>query len=77
MPLWLLQEGERVSADRLFRVRCKQPYSDNLSDTKISLKDKSIIIVDSPSTDVVLNDDKNDTDFSLNTMVENWGNFIT
>lgn len=25
--VWLLQEGERVSADRLFRVRNKQPFS--------------------------------------------------
>ena len=25
--VWLLQEGERVSADRLFRVRAKQPYA--------------------------------------------------
>ena len=25
--VWLLQEGERVSSDRLFRVRNKQPYS--------------------------------------------------
>jgi len=25
--VWLLQEGERVSADHLFRVRCKQPFS--------------------------------------------------
>ena len=25
--VWLLQEGERVSTDRLFRVRNKQPYS--------------------------------------------------
>ena len=25
--VWLLQEGERVSSDRLFRVRCKQPYT--------------------------------------------------
>lgn len=24
--VWLFQEGERVSSDRLFRVRCKQPY---------------------------------------------------
>ena len=24
--VWLLQEGERVSTDRLFRVRSKQPY---------------------------------------------------
>jgi len=25
--IWLLQEGERVSSDRLFRVRAKQPYN--------------------------------------------------
>ena len=25
--VWLLQEGERVSSDRLFRVRCKQPFA--------------------------------------------------
>ena len=25
--VWLFQEGERVSSDRLFRVREKQPYS--------------------------------------------------
>ena len=25
--VWLLQEGEKVSSDRLFRVRSKQPYS--------------------------------------------------
>lgn len=25
--VWLLQEGKRVSSDRLFRVRSKQPYS--------------------------------------------------
>ena len=25
--IWLLQEGERVSSDRLFRVRVKQPFS--------------------------------------------------
>ena len=30
--LWLFQEGERVSSDRLFRVRGKQPFS---NDTKI------------------------------------------
>ena len=29
--VWLLQEGEKVSSDRLFRVRSKQPYtSDSL-----------------------------------------------
>jgi len=25
--VWLLQEGERVSSDCLFRVRCKQPFA--------------------------------------------------
>ena len=25
--VWLLQEGERVSSDRLFRVHAKQPFS--------------------------------------------------
>ena len=25
--VWLLQEGERVSANRLFRVRSKQPFT--------------------------------------------------
>ena len=44
--LWLLQEGERISADRLFRVRLKQPYSDNVS---ASQKDKPVIIADSSS----------------------------
>ena len=28
--VWLLQEGERVSTDRLFRVRHKQPCSTNV-----------------------------------------------
>lgn len=28
--VWLFQEGERVSGDRLFRVRIKQPYSSSL-----------------------------------------------
>ena len=28
--VWLLQEGERVSTDRLFRVRHKQPYSTDI-----------------------------------------------
>ena len=27
--VWLLQEGERVSCDRLFRVRSKQPYTND------------------------------------------------
>ena len=29
--VWLFQEGERVSSDRLFRVRAKQPYSSDVS----------------------------------------------
>ena len=29
--LWLFQERERVSSDRLFRVRAKQPYSSEIS----------------------------------------------
>ena len=28
--LWLLQEGERLSPDRIFRVRSTQPYSESL-----------------------------------------------
>ena len=28
--IWLLQEGERVSIDRIFRVRHKQPYSSDI-----------------------------------------------
>ena len=33
--LWLLQEGERLSPDRIFRVRSKQPYSESLPGTKM------------------------------------------
>ena len=32
--VWLFQDGERVSSDRLFRVRCKQPYSSSISLSK-------------------------------------------
>ena len=39
--LWLLQEGEGVSADRLFRVRNKQPFSSNLNKTIGSSNDIS------------------------------------
>lgn len=38
--VWLFQEGERVSADRLFRVRETQPYTTNL---KASLSNKASI----------------------------------
>ena len=34
--MWLFQEGERVSSDRLFRVRDKQPFS---SESKASTSD--------------------------------------
>jgi len=33
--IWLLQEGECVSTDRLFQVRSKQPYSSDIT-TEIS-----------------------------------------
>ena len=59
--LWLLQEGERISADRLFRVRLKQPYSNNVS---TSQTDKPVILADSPSTNVILIHDNDDTNFS-------------
>ena len=39
--LWLLQEGEKVSADRLFRVCNKQPFSSNLNKTIGSRNDIS------------------------------------
>jgi len=34
--IWLLQENERVSSDRLFRVREKQPYSDLTTATTVA-----------------------------------------
>ena len=37
--VWLLQEGERVSSDRLFRVRAKQPYN---TSTKLLLPSTNI-----------------------------------
>ena len=37
--VWLFQEGERVSADRLFRVRETQPYANNFK--LISLNEAS------------------------------------
>ena len=41
--VWLLQEGERVSTDRLFRVRNKQPFSsDNLKPTDHDLQSPGI-----------------------------------
>ena len=34
--IWLLQEGERVSTDRLFRVRNKQPYNSEILKSTIT-----------------------------------------
>ena len=36
--VWLFQECERVSADRLFRVRSKQPYSSNFGPDTLQIK---------------------------------------
>ena len=42
--VWLFQEGERVSADRLFRVRQKQPYSCITTHTKeIRISDSNAV----------------------------------
>ena len=40
--LWLLQEGERISTDRLFRVRHIQPYS-STSSSSINVKPVTVI----------------------------------
>ena len=40
--IWLFQEGERVSSDHLFRVRCKQPYSSSTPLAKCSAVSKDI-----------------------------------
>ena len=34
--VWLLQENERLSSDRLFRVRSKQPYATDLGKIQVS-----------------------------------------
>ena len=56
--LWLLQEGERLSSDRIFRVRSRQPYSESLPGAKmvkpfiladndiVKLKTKDVVVVD-------------------------------
>ena len=33
--VWLFQDTERLSADRLFRVRAKQPYSETKESSKV------------------------------------------
>ena len=40
--LWLLQEGERVSSDRLFRVRATQPYDTSTSQLQPSTHDMNL-----------------------------------
>ena len=73
--LWLLQEGERISSDRLFRVKSKQPFSVNLSAEKSCKKNEEIVIADNDATlfatksravssDVIVIDDQGDADFS-------------
>ena len=62
--IWLLQEGERMSSDRLFRVRAKQPYN---TSTKLLL----------PSTNVdssipTVNDDIKLGDFYVFWDVSGW-----
>ena len=52
--LWLLQEGERISADRLFRVRCKQPYASSMSSITNNGNIKPITIVDDQVKDQVM-----------------------
>ena len=42
--MWLFQEGERVSSDRLFRVRAKQPYSCISKPEQGTLADPSVTI---------------------------------
>ena len=42
--IWLLQEFEHVSSDRLFRVRTKQP---NSSEFQVNLSEKKLTVVKS------------------------------
>jgi len=52
--VWLLQEGERVSSDRLFRVRCKQPFAieplkvdiDTMSATSTAITTPKVNVID-------------------------------
>ena len=43
--VWLFQEGERISNDRLFRVRLKQPFNKTLQDDASQSKDSSLLVV--------------------------------
>ena len=59
--LWLLQEGERLSSDRIFRVRSRQPYSKSLPGAKIVkpfiladndiVKTKDVVVMDHEGED--------------------------
>ena len=40
--MWLFQEGERVSSDRLFRVRKTQPHSNDPDAQKTTPTDKIV-----------------------------------
>ena len=50
--LWLLQEGERISPDRLFRVRHKQPYSSTSLTINTSNNMKPVMIVGNNAKDL-------------------------
>ena len=73
--IWLFQEGERISSDQLFRVRCKQPFSDNSTAGKSCKNNATIVITGkdaislptSPhttSSEVIVIDDAGDAEFS-------------
>ena len=47
--VWLLQESERVSSDRLFRVKCKQPFDCKLTSHLSTHKTPLSMLVESPS----------------------------
>ena len=50
--VWLFQEGERVSADRLFRVREIQPYTTNTKVISSSEGSKAAIVTKQPVLEV-------------------------
>ena len=43
--VWLFQEGERISNDRLFRIRLKQPFNKTLQDDASQSEDSSLPVV--------------------------------
>ena len=51
--VWLFQETERVSSDRLFRVRLKQPYATtttSISDRCLE-KSREVVVIDDTTDD--------------------------